>query len=304
MIKEDLRFLVRNMRRPKVAWYDPNFGVRFDNLMDALEEAVPPGSVRFIAECSLSLLNEENVKRLKRNGFKVVMPGIESWFGYGEKSRTGQKTGVEKVRQVADQVNMIQSYISYVQVNFLYGVDQDEGPEPFELTKKFIDLAPGAYPSYALLTAFGRGAEHNLEYQRGNRVLPFPFHLLRSVLTLNVRPKNYSWTDFYDHMIDLLTYSFSLRSMYRRFRAIKMTVPRWVSLALSLSVGGYGKIKYHSEIRRLLDTDSRFRGYFEQETEALPPFFMDRIRKELGPWWRWLPEGALYHDPNAYLKSV
>ena len=80
-------------------------------------------------------------------------------------------------------------------------------------------------------------------------------------------------------------------------------MPRWVSLALSLSVGGYGKIKCHSEIRRLLGTDSRFRGYFEQETEALPPFFMDRIRKELGPWWHWLPEGALYHDPNAYLKS-
>jgi len=24
---------------------------------------------------------------------------------------------------------------------------------------------------------------------------------------------------------------------------------------------------------------------------------------DLGPFWDWLPEGALYHDPNAYLKA-
>ncbi len=27
------------------------------------------------------------------------------------------------------------------------------------------------------------------------------------------------------------------------------------------------------------------------------------VKKDLGPLWRWLPEGALYHDPNAYLKA-
>jgi hypothetical protein len=30
---------------------------------------------------------------------------------------------------------------------------------------------------------------------------------------------------------------------------------------------------------------------------------VDLVRKDLGPLWRWLPQGALYHDPNAYLKS-
>lgn len=304
VIKEDLRFLLRKMKRPRVAWFDPNFGVRFNDFMDNIEEAVPPNSIDFIAECTLSLLSEPNVKRLKSNGFKVIMPGIESWFAYGNKSMTGRKTGIEKVRQVADQVNMIQSYIPYVQVNFLLGVDADEGPEPFDLIKTFIDLAPGVYPSYALLTAFGRGAPQNIEYQRSNRVLPFPFHFLRSVLTLNVRPKNYSWPEFYDQTIDLLKYSFSLRSIYKRFKAIKMTIPRWVSLALSISIGGYGKIKYHSKVRHLLDTDSQFRSYFEQETQELPRFFVERFWRELGPMGHWLPEGAIHHDPNAYLKSV
>jgi len=35
------------------------------------------------------------------------------------------------------------------------------GPEPFELTKKFIDLSPGAFPAYSLLSSFGRAAPMN-----------------------------------------------------------------------------------------------------------------------------------------------
>ena len=30
---------------------------------------------------------------------------------------------------------------------------------------------------------------------------------------------------------------------------------------------------------------------------------MDLVRKDLGALWAWLPEGAMYHDHNAYLKS-
>jgi hypothetical protein len=31
---------------------------------------------------------------------------------------------------------------------------------------------------------------------------------------------------------------------------------------------------------------------------------VDRIRRELGPMFEYLPPGAMYHDPNAYLGSV
>ena len=57
-MQEDLRFLMRTLKRPRVAWHDPNFGVRFNATMDAIEEAVPPGRIDFIAESSLSLLSE------------------------------------------------------------------------------------------------------------------------------------------------------------------------------------------------------------------------------------------------------
>jgi hypothetical protein len=51
------------MKRPVVGWHDPNFGVRFDDYMGAIEDAVPPGSIDFLAESSLSLLNEAHLKR-------------------------------------------------------------------------------------------------------------------------------------------------------------------------------------------------------------------------------------------------
>ena len=171
---EDLRFLLTKFKRPLVAWHDPNFGVRFDDCLDMIEDAVPPGRIDFIAESSLSLLSEPHLKRLKRNGFKALLPGVESWFELGDKSKTGARQGMDKVRQVAEHVNLILKYIPYVQTNFVLGLDADEGAEPFELTKRFLDLAPGAFPGYSLLTAFGRAAALNLEYQRAQPRAAFP----------------------------------------------------------------------------------------------------------------------------------
>ena len=214
-MKEDLRFLLGKLKRPRVAWHDPNFGVRFDSCMDAIEEAVPSDRIDFIAESTLSLLSESRVKRLRRNGFKALLPGIESWFDLGKKSKTGKITGIDKVKKVADQVNMILRHIPYVQTNHIFGLDCDEGPEPFELTKRFLDLSPGAFPAYSMLSAFGQAAPLNLEFQRSNRVLPIPFHFLSNI-QMNIKPKNYSWLDFYDNLIDVTKYSYSTRLIARR----------------------------------------------------------------------------------------
>ncbi len=304
VIKEDLRFLQQKFKRPLVGWHDPNFGVRFNEIMDAIEEAVPPDSIDFIAESSLSLLSEPHLKRLKQNGFKALLPGIESWYDLGDKSKTGKMTGIEKVRQVADHVNMILRYMPYIQTNFVLGMDVDEGEEPFELTKRFVDLAPGAFPGYSLLSAFGQAAPLNLEYQRANRVLPFPFQFLNNNQAMNVKPKNYSWPDFYEHVIDLVKYTYSWRAIFNRYRATKARIPRWMNVVRAVSSEGFGRIKYHSEVRRRLDTDRPFRRYFERETTELPQFYVDLARKDMGPLWEWLPKGAMEHDPNAYLKSV
>ena len=303
LLTSDLRFLRTKYKRPRVAWHDPNFGVRFDDYMNAIEDAVPAGAVDFIAESSLSLLKEDHLRRLKQNGFKAILPGVESWYDLGNKSKTGKREGLEKVKQVSDHIKLIQEYIPYLQANFVLGLDSDSGDEPFELTKQFVDMAPGAFPGYSLLSAFGRAAPLNLEYQRNNRVLPFPFHFLNNNHAMNVKPANYSWPDFYDHVVDLTKYTYSWRAIANRVRAVKTSIPRWMNVVRAISSEGFGRLRYYREVRRRLEEDRPFRRYFEMETTELPEFFRERVKRDLGSLWEWLPKGALFHDPNAYLHA-
>ena len=299
-MREDLRFLLTKMARPRVAWHDPNYGVRFDDCLDTIEEVVPPGRIDFVAESSLSLLSESRLRRLKKNGFKAILPGIESWYSLGNKSKTGRSTGLEKVRQISAQVNTILRYIPYVQTNFVLGLDCDEGAEPFELTKRFLDLTPGAYPAFSLLTAYGRAAPLNLAFQQDQRVLPFPFHFLNSTRAMNVRPRNYDWPTFFRHVADLTAYAHSWRQIGQRFRAAGGIHSRWFS---ALRAATSDKVQYYTTLQELLETDRPFRGYFEGDTSVLPEFFQHRMRRDLGVFWEALPEGALAHDQNAYLRS-
>src|SRR5215207_2277361 len=73
-LSEDLAFLLTKQRNPIVGWHDPNFGVRFDDYMEAVEAAVPQGRMRHIAESSLSLLSEKHLQRLQQNGFQAILP--------------------------------------------------------------------------------------------------------------------------------------------------------------------------------------------------------------------------------------
>ena len=302
-LRDDLRFLLTKFKRPRVAWHDPNFGVRFDETLSAIEDAVPPGRMDFIAESSLSLLSEDRLPRLRQNGFKAVLPGIESWFALGNKTKTGRAVGMEKVRQVSDHVNMVLRYIPYIQTNFVLGLDTDEGPEPFELTKTFIDMTPGAFPGYSLLSAFGRAAPLNLDLQRAGRVLPFPHHFLNNNLAMNVRPKNYEWRPFYDRVIDVTRHSFSWRAVARRFSATEGAIPRWMNVVRALSSEGRGRLAYHTTVRGLLDSDRSVTRYFDGESDVLPPFYENRLRTDLGTFMPLLPTGGAQHDPNAYLHA-
>ena len=302
-MRSDLRFLLGKVARPRVGWHDPNFGVRFDDYLGAIEDAVPPGRIDFFAESSLSLLSEPHLQRLKRNSFKAILPGIESWFALGNKAKTGRDVGLAKVQRVAEHINVILRYIPYVQTNFVLGLDTDSGPEPFELTKRFLDLAPGAFPAFSLLSAFGRAAPLNLELQRAGRVLPFPFHFLDASHAMNVRPLHYEWREFYDNLLGLERYAFSMPRVARRFTANTNSIVRWMNVARALSSERFGRVQYHAKVRGLLDTDQSVRRFFDGATKVVPDFYLNRIRRDLGPLWESLPAGGLTHDPEAYIKS-
>jgi hypothetical protein len=302
-IQDDLRFLLTKFKRPLIGWHDPNFGVKFEENMEAIIAAAPPKSFQFFAESSLSILTEKHLNVLNQNGFTALLPGIESWYDLGNKSRSARIAGEEKVNQISEHVNMIFNYVPYVQTNFVLGLDSDSGEEPFELTKLFVDKSPAAFPGYSLLTAFGEAAPLNLAYQREGRVLPFPFHFLNNHLAMNLKPKNYEWIDFYDRVIDLTEYTFSKKAIYRRFMASTTRASKWMNFMRAISSEGYGRIRFFKEVRRRLQEDASFRSYFEGDSKQLPDFYRHIIQKDLGIWWEWLPKEALEHDAYAYLNK-
>jgi hypothetical protein len=183
------------------------------------------------------------------------------------------------------------------------GLDGDSGKEPFELTKRFVDKSPGAFPGYSLLTSFGEAAPLNMEYQRAGRVIPFPFHFLNNHLAMNLKPKNYEWVDFYDKVIDVTEYTFSRKAIYRRFVSSSHFTSKWMNFMRAVSSEGHGRIRFFKKVREHLVNDRSFRAYFEKETRQLPQFYTNIIQKDLGVWWQWLPKEALDHDENAYLHK-
>jgi len=302
-LKSDLRFLLTKFKKPVVGWHDPNFGIRFEDYMGAIEESVPKGAMTFIAESSLSLLTEPNVMRMRDNGFRVMLPGIESWFDMGNKSRMRKTLGQEKLSRISEQVNMIQKYIPYMQANFVLGLDMDEGPEPFDLTKKFVDLCPGVFPTYNLLTAYGRSVPLNLEYQNSGRMIPAPFHLMNNDKIMNVKPLNYEWPDFFRKLLGLFEHTFTPKAVLNRFVSNK-GIPIKMMNFFRANTQGKRHIRYYREVIDLLENDREFRAFFEGDTNKIPEYYEKQIREDLGWLSEMLPESALNHDPCAYQKSI
>ena len=160
------------------------------------------------------------------------------------------------------------------------------------------------FPGFSLLTAFGQASPLNRGFQRDGRLLPFPFHFLNNNHAMNVRPKNYSWKAFYDRVIDLTDYAFSKPRIYARFRAGGTWLSRCANVLRARSSEGCGRLRFYRDIRSRLDNDPKLIAYFEQESTTLPEIYHARIRRDLGPYYEWLPEGALEHDPYAVVHEA
>jgi hypothetical protein len=135
-------------------------------------------------------------------------------------------------------------------------------------------------------------------------VLPFPHHFLDNHGAMNVRPKNYSWSRFYEHMIDLTRHSFSTPTVARRLMANRQVIPRTLNVIRAYAGEGRQRLVYYRTLRKHLEKDIPMRAFFEGESTTVPRFYVDRIRNDLRGYWNALPADALYHDQNAYLRST
>lgn len=123
----DLRYLSANHPGTPIAFHDPNFAVKFDEMFDVLEAVPKHERNPYIMESSLTILRGERLQRLKDTNCVFVAPGVESWTDYSNKAGVGRQAGTEKVTRVVDHFRQLSENVEYLQANFIFGLDTDAG---------------------------------------------------------------------------------------------------------------------------------------------------------------------------------
>jgi radical SAM superfamily enzyme YgiQ (UPF0313 family) len=289
----DLRFLAERSPGTAVFYQDPNFAIKFDQVFAQLEALPRDKRPPYLCESSLTVLRGERPRRLGETHCICVAPGIESWTDYSNKSGAGQKSGVDKVRQVAEQFRVLAEHVPYLQANFIFGLDTDAGEAPVELTKLFMDEAPHVWPVLNIPMPFGGTPLHDKLVAQGRvlRSMPFAFYYAPYlVMTL----KHYDPVTYYEKLIELFSHAASPSMLKRRLRSTRHLLAKAVHVARTASARA--DLGRYRALLRMLRTDAQFRAFHEGRSAALPEYYRRQYRHRLGGYAELLGEVDL--TPN------
>ena len=280
-LEADLRFILENFPGIFVAFHDPNFGVKFDQVMAVLEKMPSPQHSWYFMESSLSILRGPRLKRLQDTGCFFIAPGVESWTAYSNKSGVRPAaTARRKLDQVVEHFQLLHERIPGIQANFIFGLDVDEGDEPVELTKEFMTRAPFAWPTVNIPTPFG-GTPLYDQYLDEGRILtsmPFAFYYAPYLVTT---VKNYSPVAYYEKLIEMFTHMTTGGMLLKRLRA---TSGRIQFTYLLRTLSERRMLKALQRIVALMKNDRQLQAFHEGESAALPEFYHYQYERMLGPY--------------------
>jgi len=274
-IVKDLLFLKRIDSKVIGVFYDPNFGVNIDGHLDIIESIGVRDNVMLGAEMNLSRMTYSRVVRMHNNNFRMLSPGIESWFAYDK------KTGIrgspnDKMLTVSEKLNMVNRYMPFMQINLVFGIDK--GIEPFELTKKFVDLVPGVYPNFQIITSFGKSTP----FKRG--LINLPYNMLDCITASNVVTA-YKPDEFYDLLADLISHSFTAKKTIKRMARADLRFKAFYAIRYFTS--GRGSSKYYRKLAHNIRTKEDYNSFFNGRTEIYPKAFVNQLKSQLGPLYRY-----------------
>jgi radical SAM superfamily enzyme YgiQ (UPF0313 family) len=277
----DLQYLSENLPRVKIAFHDPNFAVKFDQTLDVLEGLPEMARNPYVMESSLSVLRGPRLQRLRETNCVYVAPGIESWSSYSNKAGVGKITGQEKVLRVAEHVEELHEYVPGMQLNFIFGLDTDEGDEPVELTKEFLTRTPFAWPAINIPVPFGATPLFD-DYLKSERILssfPFAFYYFPYLVTTM---KNYDPVTYYRKLIEICAHSATPQMLRQRLRS----TPGWTLRLFHIvrTIGMRQQVRNLQRILHMLTTDPHFRAFHEGESPLLPEFYHREYERMLGPY--------------------
>ncbi|MFL6232429.1 MAG: B12-binding domain-containing radical SAM protein [Thermoanaerobaculia bacterium] len=277
----DLRYVSERLPGLLVSFHDPNFAVKFDDVLEVLE-AVPEGRRNpYVMESSLSILRGERLDRLRRTNCIFVAPGVESWTEYSNKAGAGRSSGREKLESVIQHFTDLHEAVPALQANFIFGTDNDRGREPVELTKEFIARLPFVWPTINIPVPFGSTQlfDNYLAEDRILRAMPFVFYYMPNLV---LRLRHYGLVEYYDLLIEIYSAICSRRLLMRRLASARTSGVR--ALHLLRTAGAYSELRNLRGVRRALVGDPELRAFHEGRSEQLPEYYRRRLAAKLGPF--------------------
>lgn len=282
----DLRYLSENLAGVMIAYHDPNFGVKFDQMLEVME-SVPAGKRSpYMIESSLSILKGSRAPRLGDTNCVAAAPGVESWSEYSSKAGVGGATGLRKVERVAEHFTLLHQHVPYLQANFMLGLDTDAGEEPVELTKAFMSRTPFVWPVVNIPHPFG-GTPLYDRYLAEGRILksmPFAFYYSPHLVTTL---QNYTPAEFYGKLIDLFSHFTSSAMLRRRLTSTRSGAVRTIDVVRTMVKRK--RIQAFRRLRQLLIEDPHFRAFHEGGSAALPEYYHQEYERLLGPYASLMP---------------
>lgn len=278
-LEADLRYLSRHWPGMMVAYHDPNFGVKFDQVLGVIEKIPENARNAYIMESSLSILRGARLQRLKETNCVYIAPGVESWGNYSNKAGVGAEVGRQKLAHVIEHFRTLREHVTGLQANFMFGCEVDHGQEPAELTKDFIRALPYVWPTVNIPTPFGNTPLYDRALARDKILKCVPFSFYYTPYLVTTMP-NYHPIEYYEKLIDIYSAMTSPTMLARRV-AIKSTF----NLSLLHALRTFSMRQDLATFRLLhgmLQTDPGFRAFHEGRPGVLPEFYHRRFEEKLG----------------------
>jgi len=285
-LERDLRWVSRHLPGAIVGFHDPNFGVKFGQVLDVME-AIPHGSRSpYILEASLAVLRGQRPARLRATNCVSVAPGIESWAEYSGKAGVGRATGAEKVERLVAHFATLHEHVPYLQANFMFGLESDRGEEPVALTKEFMSRTPFVWPVVNIPFPFGGTPLFDQHLREGRILAAMPFSLYYSPYVATTFA-HYHPIEYYEKLIELFSHFTSPSMLARRLATTSSWHVRLLHVARTRVKRQ--RLRAFQRIRDMLVFDARFRRFHEGRSETLPEFYHREYEEMLGSWAALMP---------------
>ena len=290
-MQQDLLFLKGHSEKYNVIWHDPNFGIKLNQSLDTIED-VNADNLNLMCELNLGKLNESICKRLQKNNFIALGPGLESWRSYNNKSLNESskfKDCIDKVNYMSELLNMVNRYIPMIQVNIIFGLDIDTDifeEEAFHATKLFMKQAPTVYANFQTFTIFGNSTPFGKDLVKENRVLKIPYNLLDGFSISNIVLKC-DPSKFYKLYSNLLKYEKSYTLLFKKLYKFPSIYQKLFYTLKHFT--GRLNISNFDSLSSNLKINSRLSDYFNGKSDYIPSELYRTVEDELGQFKDHLP---------------